>query len=135
MFGVRESRYWTVSINGRFADAGVGTGPPGCGFVAQVKSVTGQLAPVPVTTICDEVGEEDDVVVQPLNMVSPIALTTNRSSICKRRRFLRPRKQSAAANIVDGNNGLGPWWRAAVSAGTARSRGPTALQMPGRRRK
>jgi hypothetical protein len=91
-------------------DAEVGWGAGGaCGIDAQVKSVTGQLTPVTVTTNCPEVDDFDDVVVQPLNMVSPIALTTNSSNICKRRRFLKPRMHSAAAIMLPGNSGLGPW--------------------------
>jgi hypothetical protein len=73
----------------------------------QPGAVTGQLLPVALTTNCDELVEDVDVVVQPVNMLSPIALTTNSSSICKRRRFLRPRKHNAAANMVPDESGLG----------------------------
>jgi hypothetical protein len=80
---------------------------PGPVVVAQFRLVTGQLLPVAFTTICDEVVEEKDVVVQPVNILSPNAVTSNRSSTCKRRRFLRPRTHSPAANIVPGNIGIG----------------------------
>ena len=44
---------------------------------------------------------------QPVNRPRPIALTASTSSICKRRRFLKPRKQqSAVARAVPGISGL-----------------------------
>jgi hypothetical protein len=89
-----------------FPVAWVGVGPPGCGFVAQVKSVTGQLAPDALMTICDEVAEDDDVVVQPVKVLSPTTPTTKKSRICKRRRFLSPRKHRKPANIVAANTAL-----------------------------
>jgi hypothetical protein len=44
---------------------------------------------------------------QPVNRLMPIALTASRRIICKRRRFLNPRKQQrATANVVPGTSGL-----------------------------
>src|ERR1035437_5445921 len=37
---------------------------------------------------------------QPVNKLRPTTLTASRSSICKVRRFLKPKKQSATANVA-----------------------------------
>jgi hypothetical protein len=70
---------------------------------------------VAVTTICDEVDEEEEVVAQPVNMLVPMALRTSSTNNCKRRRFLKPPSHSMAASIVPANNGLGPRWSSAVA--------------------
>lgn len=90
-------------------------GPPV--VVAQFRAETGQLLPVAFTTNCDEVGEEDDVVAQPMAMLNPMKLTTKRSSTCKGRRFRKPMKPSKAATIVPANEGLGLRRSSAVLAG------------------
>src|SRR5665213_1779773 len=92
--------------------------PPFFGFDAQVSSVTGQLGPIAVTTNCDALAVLGGVVAQPVNMFSPMTLTTNRSSTCRRRRFLKPKKHSTAASIVPGNIGLESCRRLAVVLGT-----------------
>jgi hypothetical protein len=107
---VSRVHYSTVSTKGRVADTGLVCVPVG--------ALNGKLLPEAVTTICDEVVEEGVVVAQAVNMLIPIALTANRSRSCKRRRFLKPRKHSMAANIVAGTTGLELWRRFAVVAGT-----------------
>ena len=74
--------------------------------VVQFGAVTGQLAPEASTTICDEVGNEDDVVVHPVKVPSPIKLTTKRSMICRRQRFLSPTRHRMPASMVAANTGL-----------------------------
>ena len=80
-------------------------------------SVT-EVLDVAVTTICDEVDLEEEVVAQPVNMLIPIALSTNSNSNCKRRRFLKPPSHSTTASVVPANNGLGSRCSSAVVAGT-----------------
>lgn len=43
---------------------------------------------------------------QPVNMPRPTTLAASKSIICKRRRFLKPKKQNTIANAAPGNNGL-----------------------------
>lgn len=80
-------------------------------------SVT-EVLDVAVTTICDEVDLEEEVVAQPVNMLVPIALNANSNSNCKRQRFLKPPSHSTTASIVPANNGLGSRCSSAVVAGT-----------------
>jgi hypothetical protein len=80
--------------------------------------VTDGLVEVAVTVTVDVVDEGDDPPPpQPVNMLSPITLAVSRSSICIRRRFLKPRKHNTAANIVPGNSGLEWRLRTAVVVG------------------
>jgi hypothetical protein len=72
---------------------------------------------VAVTTICEEDAFDDDVVVHPLNITIPTPLNKSKSIICKRRRFLKPSRDNAAAIMLPGKKGFGPWWTAAVDAG------------------
>lgn len=82
------------------------------------------LAPVPdvpVTVTVDVTGVVLVVVVeddppQPVNRPSPIALTASRISSCTPRRFFQPRKQSAAASVAPGRNGLELRRTAAIDA-------------------
>jgi hypothetical protein len=71
-----------------------------------------------VTAICEDDEEVVDVEVHPLNIVKPTPLIRTRSRICRRRRFLKPRRAKATAIMLPGITGLGPWWAAAVDAGT-----------------
>src|ERR1700749_4183539 len=117
--GRGESLYGTVSTICRLADTGVGVGLPAGGLGwAQVKAVTGQLAPVKLKTNCDELTVLGAFVAQPVNTFSPTTLTTNKSSTCRRRRFLKPKKPSRAAMTVPGNIGPESWRRLEVVLGT-----------------
>jgi hypothetical protein len=58
-----------------------------------------------VTTTVDTLDLVDPP--HPVNRLRPITLTVTRISICKARRFLKPRKQhSAIARVAPGNSGL-----------------------------
>ena len=86
----------------------------------QAGLVTGQLDPVALTTICDELGAAEDVVVHPLNTLRPTALTNNIISICKPRRFLRPTRHRRPAPKTPANSGPDPCRKPAMTgfAGT-----------------
>ena len=50
------------------------------------------------------------VLLQPVNRLRPITLAASRTINCKRRRLLKPKKQSATANVASpGNSGKEPW--------------------------
>src|ERR1039458_3139403 len=63
-------------------------------------------------------------------MFSPIALSTNSNSNCKRRRFLKPPSHSTTASVVPANNGLGSRCSSAVVAGAVTVRVVVALVRP-----
>lgn len=50
----------------------------------------------------------------PLNRLKPATLTTSNRSICKRRRFLKPKQNKTAASAETGRNGLESRWSFAV---------------------
>ena len=79
--------------------------------VAVFCSALAPVPDVPVTVTVDVTGVVLVVVVeddppQPVNRPSPIALTASRISSCTSRRLFQPRKQSAAASVAPGRNGL-----------------------------
>jgi hypothetical protein len=94
-------RQLTVRTKLRFSTTCVGD--------LQPAELYGQLAPVAVTAICEEDEVVEDVVVHPLNIVKPTPLTRSKRAICKRRRLLKARRDNAAAIMLPGITGLGPW--------------------------
>jgi hypothetical protein len=67
-------------------------------------SVTVPDTPVMVTVVAVGSGVEDPP--QPVKRLSPITLTASRRIICRRRRFRKPKRQRATANVAPGNSGL-----------------------------
>jgi hypothetical protein len=76
-------------------------------------------AALAVTVTVDVEAVEAGDPLQPVNRLRPIALTVNRSSICRPRRFLKPRKHRATANVAPGNSGLELWRTAPTVAPVA----------------
>ena len=56
----------------------------------------------------------EDAPPQPLSRLRPATLNKSSTSICKRRRFLQPKQQSATARLVAGKSGTELRRRAAV---------------------
>jgi hypothetical protein len=75
--------------------------------------VTGPEVAVTVTRV--EVGRVDgEDPPHPVKRLRPTTLTPSRIIICRRRRFLKPKRQRATANVAPGNRAVLLWTAAAA---------------------